>query len=172
MSTKPSITDRHMMDMKVYNFQRFSLDTMDPNNENNKKISMFGCGDKIIAKLIQEIDSIMRCEFDKYTKIEYILKLSNSYVSFFANMSGMVSSIFRGPYCEKISWSIISNVDELLQIKNFLGPNIVDLMCGQGYISYLLSLIDCSLQPIDNFSGHGVTDNSFKFYKNRFSMIE
>ena len=163
MSKKTPSTLIHMMDTKIYNFRLYALNTMDPNSENNKKMSMFDCGDKIIAKLIQEIESIRSCKIPNDIKLEYLLKLTDSYVSFFANMSGMVSGIFRGPYCEKISWSIISNVDELLQIKDFLGPNIVDLMCGQGYISYLLSLLDCKVQSIDNFSSHGVSDDSFKF---------
>ena len=131
--------------------------------------SPFSASDQIVDRLLEEIQEIMDWEIPGSTSIESIkldtiLGLSNVYVEIFHNMrDSMISHIFRASYCEMISWSIISNHQELQKIKDFLGNQIVELGCGQGFISYLLSLLGCELQSVDNLESHGVSPTSFKF---------
>ena len=132
--------------------------------------NVFRVAKNIVNELLEEIQKIMDEEIPGSTiigslKIDAILGLSNVYVEIFSNIGDrMISGIFRGSYCENISWSIISSRHrELAEIKDFLGNQIVELGCGQGFLSYLLSLLKCELQSVDNLESHGVTETSFKF---------
>ena len=131
--------------------------------------SPFSASDQIVNRLREEIQEIMNFEIPGSTiinsiKIDAILGLSNVYVEIFHNIGDrMISAIFRGPYCENISWSIISKHQELRKIKDFLGNQIVELGCGQGFLGYLLSLLGCELQSVDNLESHGVSPTSVKF---------